>query len=411
MSKKTIWIIHQYASTPETGMGGRHYYLADELGKMGHKVYVIASSANHLLRNSPELTGNYTFEARENFTFVWVKMPEYKEAHSKQRAINWLLFPWKIQKLSKIIADKPDAILSSSPSPIAFLGAERLAKKFKARLVFEVRDIWPLTLIELGGYSPKHPFIRFMQWVEDRAYRNSDRVISNLKNSVEHMVSRGMAREKFSWIPNGVSLAEIEQKSDLSQDVISQLPKDTFIVGYTGTLGVANALDTLLEAAALLKEYQHKIAFVLVGSGKEKEHLKQLALSLELQNVYFIDPIPKASIQNMLAMFNVCYIGWLKDDLYRFGIGANKIPEYLYSGKPILHGYSGACDPVKELAVGKTVEAEDSKALSAAICELYEMPEVEREVISNRARKAVVEQYEFAFLAKKLEEVLFEQGK
>src|SRR5699024_9089121 len=157
MSKKTIWIIHQYASTPETGMGGRHYYLADELGKMGHKVYVIASSANHLLRNSPELTGNYTFEARENFTFVWVKMPEYKEAHSKQRAINWLLFPWKIQKLSKIIADKPDAILSSSPSPIAFLGAERLAKKFKARLVFEVRDIWPLTLIELGGYSPKHP--------------------------------------------------------------------------------------------------------------------------------------------------------------------------------------------------------------------------------------------------------------
>src|SRR5699024_5902851 len=162
---------------------------------------------------------------------------------------------------------------------------------------------------------------------------------------------------------------------------------------------------------ALLKEYQHKIAFVLVGSGKEKEHLKQLALSLELQNVYFIDPIPKASIQNMLAMFNVCYIGWLKDDLYRFGIGANKIPEYLYSGKPILHGYSGACDPVKELAVGKTVEAEDSKALSAAICELYEMPEVEREVISNRARKAVVEQYEFAFLAKKLEEVLFEQGK
>jgi hypothetical protein len=91
----------------------------------------------------------------------------------------------------------------SSPSPIYFSGAEVLAKKSGARLVFVVLDIWPLTLTEIGSYSSKHPFIRFMQWVGDKAYRDSDAVVSNLKNAIDHMLSRKIDKAKFSWIPNG----------------------------------------------------------------------------------------------------------------------------------------------------------------------------------------------------------------
>lgn len=403
--KKTIWIVHQYASTTETGMGGRHLYLAQELVKQGHKVYVIASSANHLLHTVPKLTGDFTFEPVAGFTFVWVKMPPYSEAHSKQRALNWFLFPWRIQKLAKLIKDKPDAVLCSSPSPIAFLGAQRLAKKFNAKLVFEVRDIWPLTLTEVGGYSPKHPFIRFMQWVENKAYRDSDRVVSNLKNSVEHMVEHGLNRDKFTWVANGFSLDEANQKVPLSKEAEQQLPKNKFIVGYTGTLGVANSMDILLEAAEQLKD-NADIAFVLVGRGKEKETLQAQAHEKNLTNVTFIDPIPKVQIQAMLSQFDTCYIGWLKNDLYRFGIGANKIPEYLYSGKPVIHAYSGACDPVAEFQAGICTEAENPQALAAAILQLYQMPEEERQQMGENGRKAALEEYEYGMLAKKLAKVL-----
>lgn len=404
--QKTIWIVHQYASTPETGMGGRHFYLAQELAKQGHKVYVIASSANHLLHSQPKLTGDITFEPVAGFTFVWVNIPAYSEAHSKQRALNWFLFPWRIQKLAKLIADKPDAVLCSSPSPIAFLGAQRLAKKFKAKLVFEVRDIWPLTLTEIGGYSPKHPFIRLMQWVENKAYKDSDRVVSNLKNSVEHMVEHGLQKDKFTWVANGFSLDEVNQNTPLAPEVKESLPKDKFIIGYTGTLGVANSLDTLLEAAELLKE-QKDIAFVLVGRGKEKVQLQASVKEKQLSNVTFIDPIPKVQIQAMLAEFDACFIGWLKDELYRFGIGANKIPEYLYSGKPIIHGYSGNCDPVVDFNAGLTVEAENPQALADAVLKLYQLPEAERKQMGENGRKAALEQYEYGMLAKKLEKVLF----
>ncbi|MBS7817043.1 glycosyltransferase family 4 protein [Wohlfahrtiimonas chitiniclastica] len=411
MSKKNIWIIHQYASTPETGMGGRHFYLADELGKLGYTVYVIAAGYTHLLRTPPKIENDFLVEKRENFTFVWVNMPHYLEAHSKQRVLNWFLFPWRIQKLAKVIPNKPDVILCSSPSPIAFLGAEKLAKKFKACLAFEVRDIWPLTLVELGGYSPKHPFIRFMQWIEDRAYQKADVVISNLKNSVEHMVGRGMNPQKFHWIPNGVSLAEISEHTPLNNVSQKLLPKDKFIIGYTGTLGIANALDTLIKAAHQLKDYQDKLAFVLVGHGKEKEHLQTLIDQYKLTNIYILDAIPKKEIQAMLSYFDACYIGWKNDPLYLFGIGANKIPEYIYSGKPILHSYSGVCDPIKECKLGITTPAENIEALAQAILDIYQTPQNERDQITQRAKQAIFEQYEYGLLAKQLSHILFNEGK
>ncbi len=404
--KKTVWIIHQYASTPENGIGGRHFYLAEELARYGYNVYVIAASANHLLHTQPKLSGDITVEKLHGFNFVWVKMPCYTEAHSKQRAINWFLFPWRIQKLARFIADKPDAVLCSSPSLISFFGAQSLARKFEARLIFEVRDIWPLTLTEIGGYSENHPLIRFMQWVEKRAYLKSDRVISNLKNSVEHMVRHGLQREKFCWIPNGYSRAEVEQEIRLNDLAVRQLPKNKFIVGYAGTLGVSNALDVLIEAASRLRDFKD-ISFVLVGRGKQKKNLYQQVKALGLDSVYFIDAISKVEVQAMLQEFDACYIGWRENKLYQFGIGANKIPEYLYSAKPIIHSYSGACEPIKECGAGLVVPAENPQAVAAAILRLYNMSEVERDRMGANGRREAEGTYEYGQLARRLESVLF----
>lgn len=405
---KTIWIVHQYASTPETGMGGRHYYLGRELAKQGYKIYVIASGSHHLLREKLKYQQPFKIEAlAERFNFVWVDMPDYEEAHSRQRALNWFLFPWRIQKLARLIPDKPDAVLSSSPSPIAFLGAQRLAKKFRARLVFEVRDIWPLTLTEIGGYSPKHPFIRFMQWVEDKAYRDSDAVVSNLKNSVEHMVGRGMAPAKFTWVSNGFSLDEVNQNASLNQTAANQIPQGKFIVGYTGTLGVANALGTFIEAAGHLRGYTD-IVFVLVGGGKEKLALQAIAKAKNIDNVVFIDPIPKVEIQAMLSKFDACYMGLTKDPLFRFGVSPNKLFDYLYSGKPIIYGIeSGDYKPVHEANAGIQILAEDVQQLADAVLKLYRMPAKERMLMGANGRKIAVEQYEYGQLASSLAVCLF----
>ncbi|MCP4551724.1 MAG: glycosyltransferase family 4 protein, partial [Bacteroidetes bacterium] len=355
-----IWIVNQYASTPETGMGGRHYYLSRELAKLGYKVYLIAASYTHLMRKHPEVYKSYDIQPIDDFNFVWIKVPNYPHAHSIKRILNWFLFAWKVRGLVNVIPDKPDSILCSSPSLISFLGAKYLSNKYsRARLVFEVRDIWPMTLVCLGGYSLRHPFIRFLQWIEDKAYQDSDRVISNLKNSVEHMTNRGMDSAKFTWVPNGFSIDEVSQKQELSETVISQLPTNKFIVGYAGTFGISNALDSLFEAAKILKD-QPGIAFVLVGEGKGKNELKELVARNKLSNVCIINSIPKEKIQKILSMFDLLFIAAKKSPLYHYGVSPNKLYDYFYSGKPIIYAIeSGDYTPVLDSGAGLQIPAED----------------------------------------------------
>ena len=356
---KNIWIINQYASTPKTGMGGRHYYLAKELAKQGHKVYLIAASYTHLLRNPPHFKDTFKVESIDGFQFVWVNIPKYNGAKDKKRILNWLLFTWKILRLPKILSANPDSILVSSPPPLTFFSAKKLAKKFRAKLIFEVRDIWPLTLVEIGGYSTKNPFIRFLQWIEDKAYKDADVVISNLPNALEHMAERGMNRNKFHWIANGIDIEECSSSQPLPKKTLDSFPKHKFIFGYLGTMGDANALEYFIESAKI-KKNDDSIAWVLVGNGKEKKKLKKKVKNLELPNVFFVDSVPKSQVQSVLKLFDICFIAWRKKPIYRFGISAQKIPEYMYSKKPVVHSFSGYQDLIQESNSGIIVPAEDS---------------------------------------------------
>jgi glycosyltransferase involved in cell wall biosynthesis len=366
--QKTFWLINQYASTPQTGMGGRHYCMARELAKQGHRVYLIAASYTHLLREPPEMPRDVWIQPVEGFQFVWLRVPAYADAHSKKRLVNWFRFAWMLGKLPEVIPDKPDAILYSSPSLVGYLGAQRLAKIYRVPLTFEVRDIWPLSLTEIGGYSPRHPFIRFLQWIEDKAYRESDRVVSNLKNAVEHMQERGMDPDKFAWIPNGFSLDDVANPELLPDSVRSQLPLNKFIVGYTGTLGVANALDTLIEAAERLKA-QDDIVFVLFGGGKD--------------------------------------IGLINQPLFKYGVSPNKLFDYMLAAKPILYAInSGAYRPIEDSRSGHTISPGDVKSHVDGIILLKTADHEVRKRMGENAFRAVMKDHEYGHLSKELASVM-----
>lgn len=404
---KVIWIIEQYASTPTTGIAGRHYNFATEWAKSGHSVYVIASGVHHLLKERPSLTGSITEEKINGFSFIWLKLPRYKHAHDKKRVLGWFLFSLKILTLSQKIK-KPDVIFYSSPAPFGIVSSYLIARKYKAKLIFEVRDIWPLTLVELGGYCVKHPFIKLMQWTEDFAYKNSDMVISNLKYSAQHMVSRGMDEYKFHWIPNGFSLTEVEKVDKLDEAILAKLPSDKFIVGYAGTLGFANNLETLLEAAYHLKN-DSKIYFAILGDGNCKKELEEKAKALELDNVLFLGKQPKSQVQSFLAKLSVCFIGLKKDRLFRFGVSPNKLFDYFYAAKPIIYAIdSGAYKPIHDAGAGLQIEPENPFALVEAIKKMYGLMPKERETMGNNGKQYAMENHEYRNLSSKLLSIIME---
>jgi hypothetical protein len=361
---KTIWIINQNASTPDTGYAGRSYYLAEELGKLGYKVYLIAGGYSHLHFRRPTINNDIEIVKNNNFDFVWIDLPSYDNAHSKKRILNWFIFAYRLTKLIKIIPQKPNFLIYSSPPLIGFLGALIIKFRTKTKLIFEVRDLWPLTLKIMGGYSWYNPFMILMSYIEKIAYKKSDLIISNLSNAFQYIKKFKINKSKYLWLPNGVSEFEINKKTPLSKDVANLIPKDKFIIGYCGTLGLANAIEFFVQTSLELRS-QSEYYFVIVGDGREKHRL--MSMVTNSKNIIFINSIPKQQVHSLFSFFDVCYIGWRKHNLYEFGIGSNKLPEYLFSRKPIIHSYSGKNDIVKIANAGISVEAESVIEIIKAI--------------------------------------------
>ncbi len=388
MKEKHIWIINDYAGSPQYGMTFRHYYLAKEFVRQGFKATIISASYSHFFKNFPDMQGKkYKKEQIDGIEFLWVKTIKYKNSFDKKRILKWLQFAYKLYKIDTILDTKPDYIICSTTAPFAIKPCIKLAKKNHAKLIFEVRDIWPLSLVEIGGYSSKHPFIQWMHRFEKRALNKSDIIVSNLQNYSAHIHNLGINRQAH-WVSNGIDLSEKQHVEPLNDRIKELIPKEKFIVGYAGKLGVSNAIKYLVETAHLLKEHE-EIQFVIVGSGQEKEKLMEA--SKGLNNVLFIDTIPKNQIQSMLSHFDVCYIGLNKEHLFTYGVSPNKLFDYMYAEKSIIYAIDSGTTNIIELTnCGKTIEPENKHAIANGILELYNTNKKDLEQMGKRGKDYVL---------------------
>ncbi|WP_180107686.1 glycosyltransferase family 4 protein [Acinetobacter sp. YH12085] len=397
-----IWIINQYASTLKTGFGGRWYYLAKEMAEMGHQVKLFSSANHHLLKNKPELGSKNILEEKiEGFSFIWLKTKDYENAHSKlERLYSEFQFRRILTSLDHKFEDRPDIIIYSSPSLVGYAGASILSKKIGCKIILDIRDLWPLTLIEMG-ISKYHPFIMYLAMLEKKAYLECDHIISNWPYAINYIKKYGVLENKFDWIPNGFSMSEFSDPIKLDKKIENLIPSDKFIIGYAGTLGHANALKSFIEAGSLLKENKD-IVLMIVGSGKEKQDLVDYADKLGCSNVLFLDSVTKKQVPSLLRNFSACYVGFLDINLYKYGSSLTKLPEYLASGKPIIYASSSTFQPIEQYKAGITIPAEKPDLISKAILELYKLDNTSRKAMGDNGRDAAVSNYDYKKLATKL---------
>ena len=403
---KTIWIINDYAGSPYHGMEFRNYYFAKEWVKRGYEVYIITASYMHLFKNLPKINGNYTFEKIDGINYVWVKVPSYGESTNKKRILKWFVFTAKLFFLPFYKMKKPDVVIASPMAPFLTIPAYKIAKKYNAKFIYEVKDIWPLSIIELGNISPNNPLIKMMSWCEKFAVKKADYIVSSLQNYGEHLKQNLNINRDFIWINNGVDIEEMKKIEPLSNEIKNKIPTDKFIIGYTGTVGIANALDSFLEAATILKD-KEDILFIIVGDGKEKNNLMKKYGNLK--NVIFIESIKKQQVQSMLNLFDLCYIGLKKENLFKYGVSPNKLFDYMYSEKPILYAINSGKNNIVDLAkCGVSVEAENPQAIAEGIIKLYNMDEKTRKKLGENGKKYVLENFTYEKLSKKYEELFHE---
>ena len=292
-----------------------------------------------------------------------------------------IVFAFKILSLSPTLLGQPSVILVSSMPIFPILSGWYLKKKLNVKkLFFEIRDLWPLTPMYLNGYSKWHPMIVVMRWIERLGYRKSDAIVSLLPNAYKYIDPISKDPSKFHWIPNGIDASLLKSES-LSTECMKLLPKGKFVIGYTGTMGMANALEYFIEAAMLLKE-NTALHFVLVGDGYLKEGLQQKVSSQS--NVTFIGKINKNQVQDMLANFDVCFVGRNDTPLFSYGVSSNKFFDYMLAKKPVLSSSNKIKDPVELSGGGYVVKPESPEAIRDAIIHLYEMPIEERDELGTK---------------------------
>jgi glycosyltransferase involved in cell wall biosynthesis len=402
-----IWFVNQYAGSPQHGMEFRHYELGRALIALGHRVVVISGSHSHLFTRQPSMTDTYTLEDLDGLLYCWVRVPAYGSAWSVGRVVNMLAFTARLYRLPLRRLPTPDAIVVSSPSLFPILPATRWARRLGARLIFEVRDIWPLTLQELGGFSRFHPLVALMGWFERRAYRVADAVVSVFPAAGPHLIARGMAPSKLTVIPNGVSPDASQEPAGPAPDHVRAVTAgSTFTVGFVGTLATANCIDVLIEAARLVAD--EEIQFVIVGHGAEEGRLRDMAA--DLPHVALVGPVAKTDVPAVLREFDVCYIGYRRSPLYRFGISSNKVFDYMAAARPIILAADAANDWVREAEGGWTVPPGDPVALADAIRAARATTRAERDRLGANGRAFVERAHTYAGLAARYLPVLEGKG-
>jgi glycosyltransferase involved in cell wall biosynthesis len=405
-----ILLVNHYAGSPAHGMEFRPYYLASEWVRAGHEVTIVAASYSHVRAVQPEMQGVPREEIIDGIRYRWLPTPHYA-GNGVGRLRNIMSF------LRQLRADawrltrefRPDAVIASSTYPMDVWVAKKLAKLAKAKLVYEVHDLWPLSLIELSGMSPRHPFAMLCGKAEADAYRDADVVVSMLPCVHEHMASRGLDLKRLRIVPNGFAPEEWQGAGaplgeTLKAHLHAERAAGRVIVGYAGSMGLPNALDVLLDAAARLRD--QPLSFVLVGSGHEATRLADRAQAEGLTHVRFFAPIPKAQIPTLLGHFDIAYIGWQRTPIYRFGIAPNKLIDYLMAGRAVLHSVEAGNDPVAEAGAGLTVPPEDAEAVARGLLKLAALSPAEREAMGRRGRAFAMANHAFPVLAARFIEAL-----
>ena len=400
---RTIWYVSKYVSPPEgDSVGGRGYELMRELGAKGHTSVVVTSDANHLAE-VPTLTGPVLHQQRDGIELYWLRTFKAATAKSWQRIVSWLHFEWRLLRLDVDRLPRPDVIVVSSLSLLTILNGLRLRRRFRTRLVFEIRDIWPLTLVEEGGFAATNPFVRALGVVERLGYRRSDAIVGTMPALDKHVREVTGRELEVHCIPMGFASRTLPATPP-GPPPSSTASDGSLVVGYAGTVGITNALETFFEAARALRD-RPEISFRLIGDGPLlADFQRQYA---DLDSVTFVPKVPKDQVHLELEKCDLLYLSTHRSRVWEFGQSLNKVIDYMMSGRPVLASFDGPPSMIDEAGCGSFVAPGDVDAAVAEILRYAEMPPDERAAMGCRGREWLLEHRSFEQLAEDFEKVLF----
>jgi glycosyltransferase involved in cell wall biosynthesis len=393
---------------PEVGATQtRAYEMAQGLVRAGHHVTMIAEIPNHPSGIIPPEYRGKLYERRDldgiDVIRVWVKTSPTKTFRT--RLAFYLSFMLNGTLAGLILArGRYDVVYATSP-PL-FVGGAGLALSLLRRipLIFEVRDLWPESAVTLGEL--KNPrAIAWAERLEQTCYQRARMIILTTQDMKDHLAQRGIPTEKMHVVRNGANPDLFRFDARARHEIRTQLGLEgKFVLIYAGLIGLAQALPSVLQAAAQLESREPDVHILFVGDGPVKADLLAQAEQSNLTNVTFLPAQPRERVPAYLSAADVALIPLVRQRLV--GALPSKMFDAMACERPILLSAEGeALTVLQREQVGISIPPESPESLRQAISRLKRNPEL-LEQMGRRGRPAVIERYSRQAQARQLEQIL-----
>jgi glycosyltransferase involved in cell wall biosynthesis len=398
---KSVWILNHYAQEPSGPGGTRHWSLGEHLREHGWQALIVAASVE--LQTGRQRLADHESSRLEVFgttPFLWLRVPTYR-GNGGGRVANMAVYALRAAFVRPGPGiPRPDVVIGSSVHPLAALIGWVQARRHGVPFVFEVRDLWPQTLIDLGRITPRGATATAMRVLERFLYRRAARIVTLLPRAWEYVESAGVSRKRVEWIPNGVEPGTEPPAAAPSTGTC------TFM--YFGAHGEANGLDNLLHAMGLAQADLDcaNIRLRLVGDGPCKESLRALAADLGLTQVSFEPAVPKSAIPALAAQADAFVFNLVDAKVFRYGISSNKLFDYLCAARPIVFSCDAGNNPVSQSGAGVSVPPGNPPALLAGLRTIAGMSVEARARMGSAGRDWVKANHSWKMLSHRLARVL-----
>lgn len=395
-----IWFFSAYDQP--RGHSSRTYDFSLELKNRGHKVTMFTNSYchwTHQCRLKP--SEKWRIEDIDGIRVIWLRTIHYIDS-GMMRGLNMVSNAWRCIQVSRILQEKPDVVVGPSVPLLTGWAASIVAEMKEAAFVFEVRDIWPLALVESGGLSKKNSIYYVLRYLEKFLYRTSQRISSALPFVYKHISESSADPEKVIWIPNGINFERFSGFETYDGGV-----KNRILAMYVGGFGAEHDVMTIVRAANILKNKgNNRYKFVIVGNGPKRLECEMEASLNKLSNIEFRDPVAKSDVPKLQMEADVLVASIIDSGVYRFGLNLNKLYDYFASGRPVIFSGKAPNDLVAEAGSGFSIPPEEPEAMARALEKMIEMSPTERIDMGKRGRKYIETKFDMSVLGDRMEELL-----
>jgi glycosyltransferase involved in cell wall biosynthesis len=401
-----ILFLSQYFPPEPGAPAARVSELASAWVKAGHDVTVLTAMPNHPTGVvPPEYRGKPI--VREDAGGVKVVRTWIYAAPNKgrvRRSLAYASYATSAAFWGQLHTSRPDVVVATSPQLLCAAAGFAAAARYRVPFVFEVRDLWPESIVAVGALPEHHPVIRGLTVLEESLYRAASAIVVVTEAFRERLIARGQPAGKLHVVKNGVDLGRF-RPAPRETPLRAQLGwQDKFVVGYAGTHGMAHGLDAVLDTAKRLAS-RGDVRFLFVGEGAERTRLEARVEREGIRNVSMLGVLPRDRMNEVYATLDLALVSLRKTELFTTVL-PSKIFEIAGMARPILLSVDGEARAVVEASGGGVfVPPEDVERMAEAIVGFADDP-AKGERMGRSAREYVAREFDRGELARRYLDIL-----